>query len=44
LAHLDASFPFSIAKSALREAEKDYHFGVSGSFSNYQGHTATLGF
>jgi len=33
-------FSFSIAKSASREAEKDYHFVISGSFSNYQGHTA----
>jgi len=32
LVHL---FVFSIAKSAWREAEKDYHFGISGSFSNY---------
>jgi len=37
LVHL---FVFSIAKSAWREAEKDYHFGISGSFSNYYGHTA----
>jgi len=28
-------FSFSIAKSASREAEKDYHFVISGSFSNY---------
>jgi hypothetical protein len=33
---------FSIAQISERAAEKDYHFGTSGAFSNHGGHMARV--